>query len=90
MLFSSGESSSTTAGKPESTAPSSGTRGRTYRRSLSDRLTASLITSGLVKGITPTSIRQLLGQPIRVLAFDMPDGGAAASLNADSSSLKGF
>lgn len=57
----------------------SGTKVRTKQRSLSDRLTASLITSGLVCGITPSSIRKLSRQPIRVLAFSMPGGGAAAS-----------
>lgn len=78
-LFSCGAGSSTTADRRASTAQSSATKGRTSRRSLSDRLTRSLITSGLVCGITPSSIRQLSGQPIRVLAFDMPAGGAAVS-----------
>ena len=81
MLFSYGESSLMTRSRSKraSTARSSETRGRTSRPSLSDRLTRSLITSGLVSGITPTSIRQLSGQPIRVLAFGMPAGGDAAS-----------
>ena len=65
--------------KQASNARSSETRVRSSRRSLSDRLTRSLITSGLVCGITPLSIRQLSGQPIRVLAFDTPTGPAAAS-----------
>jgi len=78
-LFSSGATSSTTVAKMASAARSSATRGRAYRPSLSDRLTRSLITSGLVCGITPSSIRQLSGQPIRVLAFDTLAGGDAAS-----------
>lgn len=74
---SSGGNSSTTAASLASTVPCSETSPGTSRRSLSDRLTQSLITAGLVKGITPTSTRQQFGQPIRVLAFDTPDGGAA-------------
>ena len=70
-----------------SNAACSATKGRTSRRSLSDRLTRSLIDAGLVCGTTPSSIRQLSGQPIRVLAFDGPDGGAAASPAKASSSL---
>lgn len=65
--------------KRELSARFSGTRARRSHPSLSDRLTRSLITSGLVCGITPLSIRQLSGQPIRVLAFDTPAGPAAAS-----------
>lgn len=64
-------------GKRASSAACSATKGRTYRRSLSDRLTQSLISYGLVCGITPSSIRKASNQPIRVLAFDMPGGGAA-------------
>lgn len=86
-LFSCGADSSMTAVRRASTAPSSATKGLTSRRSLSDRLTRSLITSGLVCGITPSSIRQLSGQPIRVLAFDTPAGPAAASLGKGFSSL---
>lgn len=70
-------------------APSSETRVRTSRRSLSDKLTRSLITSGLVCGITPSSIRALSGQPIRVLAFSGPAGGAAGEPAETSSSGKG-
>lgn len=54
--------------------------------SLSDRLTQSLITSGLVKGITPTSIRGASNQPIRVLAFDTPAGADVGSPGAGCSS----
>lgn len=72
-----------------SSAPCSVTRGRTSRRSLSDKLTRSLITSGLVCGITPSSIRALSGQPIRVLAFSGRAGGAAGEPAETSSSGKG-
>jgi len=87
MLFSCGESSSTTAASKASTARYSETKVRTYRPSLSDRLTQSLIDAGLVCGITPTSIRQLSGQPIQVLAFAMPVGGDVGSPRAVCSSL---
>jgi hypothetical protein len=69
-----------------SNAPSSATRVRTSRPSLSDRLTASLITSGLVCGITPSSMRKLSGVTVEVLAFAMPDG---ARSGATASALKG-
>lgn len=85
-LFLCGAGSSMTAVRRASTARSSATKGRASRRSLSDRLTRSLITSGLVCGITPSSIRQLSGQPIRVLAFDTPAGPAAAPLRKGFSS----
>ena len=73
-LFSFGESSSMTADSEASIAPSSGTKARTYRVSLSDKLTQSLITSGLVRGITPSSVRKQLGAPIRVIASFGPAG----------------
>lgn len=75
MPFLFGEDSATTADREASTAQSSATKARTYRRSLSDRLTPLLISSGLVRGITPTSTRAQCGQPIQVLAFDMLAGG---------------
>lgn len=64
-------------GRKASNAACSATKARTYRPSLSDRLTRSLISSGLVCGITPSSIRKASNQPIRGLAFGTPDGGAA-------------
>jgi hypothetical protein len=79
---------STTPDSRESTVPCSETKARSYHRSLSDRLTPSLISAGLVKGITPMSIRQLSGQPIRVLAFDMPDGVDVVAQKAAYSSSK--
>lgn len=74
---SSGESSSTTAASKASIAPSFGMNPRTGRVSLSDRLTQSLITSGLVKGITHTSIRKQSGAAIRDSALWPLDGGNA-------------
>jgi hypothetical protein len=47
-----------------STARSSAMRARSYRVSLSDKLTLSLMRSGLVAGITPTSIRKRCGAAI--------------------------
>ena len=81
-----GASSSMTADKPASTAPSSGTKVSTVHRSLSDRLTQSLITAGLVKGITHTSIRKVSGAPIRASALWPLDGDAADAPEAASSS----
>lgn len=82
-LFSSGASSSTTAVRMASTARSSEMRVRIFRPSLSDRLTQSLITSGLVKGITHTSIRKQSGAAIRASALWPLDGGAADEPKAD-------
>ena len=84
-LSSSGESSSMTVDSKASTAPSSETKASTYRLSLSDRLTQSLIMSGLVKGITPSSTRKQSGQPILVLALDTPVGADAAPPRAGCS-----
>jgi hypothetical protein len=74
-------------GKRGLSATSSATKVRTYRRSLSDKLTLSLISSGLVCGITPSLTRKRSGQPILVLALDVPGGGAAERPSAGSSSL---
>ena len=88
MLSSYGANSSMTADKQASIAQSFATNLRTYQASLSDRLTRLLIESGLVKGITPMSIRQMSGQPIRALAFDAPDGSDAEKPVADCSSSR--
>lgn len=69
-----------------SSAPSFGTRVRISRPSLSVRLTRSLIESGLVRGITPSSIRKHSGAAVAVLAFDTPAGGTAAARSSASSS----
>ena len=87
MRSSFGANSSMTADKAASIARSFATNLNTYQASLSDRLTALLISHGLVKGITPTSIRQMSGQPIRALAFDTPDGSDAEKPSAACSSL---
>lgn len=78
-----GESSSTTAAKKASTAPSSETKARSKAATLSDRLTPSLISFGLVRGITPTSIRKRSGVPIPDIVFHAPDGSVADGRKAD-------
>lgn len=72
--YSSGGNSSTPAASVGSTAPSSETKALRSRQSLSDRLTQSLITAGLVRGITPTSVRRRSGQPMLDFAFSKLDG----------------
>lgn len=69
--------------KRASSAPSFATKGRIYRRSLSDKLTQSLISAGLVAGITPSLVRQTCGLPIRAFASLQLVGGAAAEPHAD-------
>ncbi len=56
-----GESSSMIPVSTESTALPSATKVRTKAVSLSDRLTPSLISAGLVRGTTPRSVRRMLG-----------------------------
>jgi hypothetical protein len=53
---------STPVGKLESTAPYSEMKASTAVQTLSDRLTPSLISAGLVCGIIPTSMRREYGQ----------------------------
>jgi len=72
-----GESSSTIVVNKELTAQSLGTKGKTKAVSLSDRLTPSLISAGLVRGITPTSVRKQLGAAIPATALWPLDGGNA-------------
>lgn len=81
----SGANSSMIAGSEESTAPYLGMKPRrdTGVRSLSDRLMQSLITSGLVRGITHMSIRKQCGAAIRDSALWPLDGGNAGSPNED-------
>ena len=78
-----GESSSTIAGKLESTAPYSETKAPSYRPTLSDRLTPLLISAGLVKGITHSSIRKQSGAAIRGSALWPLDGGDVDTPKAD-------
>lgn len=73
----------------ESTVQFSETKVRTDLPTLSDRLTQSLISAGLVRGITPTSIRNELGAAIRDSALWPLDGGNADLQRADCLSSKG-
>lgn len=70
-----GENSSTTAVSKASTARRSETKAKSYLPSLSDRLTRSLITSGLVKGTTPSFVRRQCGVEIPDTVFSWRDGG---------------
>ncbi len=84
----SGGNSSTHPANKELTARSSATKARGSRQSLSDRLTPSLISAGLVNGITPMSVRKQLGAVIPVTASKRPDGANPASPKVASLSLK--
>lgn len=79
-----GESSSTIAANMESTAPSSAMKHRTGIKAVSllDKLTPSLISSGLVRGITPMSIRKRSGARILDTALSALDGNVAAKQKA--------
>jgi hypothetical protein len=57
-----------------STAPSFGTKDDTAARSVFVKRTRLLIASGLIAGITPTSIRNGSGQGWLALASLPPDG----------------
>lgn len=59
----------------------SGMRDRYGPVTLSDRLTKSLISAGLVKGITPMSTRKKLGEPIPDFVFYLPDGTRVEQLS---------
>lgn len=61
-------------GKSESIAPSSGTSRGSGRLTLSVRLTPSLISAGLARGITLMLARRLSGQKIPGIAIYAPDG----------------
>lgn len=74
MLCLSGENSLMTADNRALIAPSSATKAKSKARSLSDRLTQSLISAGLVKGITPTSVRRQLGAAIPDIVSWQQDG----------------
>ena len=77
-----GASSSTTADRPASTVRSSVRKVHIKRVSLSDRLTQSLITVGLVRGITPTLSRKRLQEPVRVIVSFGPVGVGAGGPEA--------
>ena len=74
-----GESFETIAGSGESTAQSSETNPSTDQVSLSDKLTQSLISAGLVKGIIPMSIRDVSGQQTLDAVLRELDGEPAGS-----------
>jgi hypothetical protein len=81
-----GESSSMTADSKASIAPYSETKlhRNIAQVSLSDRLTPLLISAGLVRGITHTSIRKQLGAAIRASALWPLDGSVADEPKTDS------
>lgn len=83
MLFSCGESSETPADKQESIARRSGMKERIAARNSFDRRMRLLIASGLVCGITPTSIRQQCGARIPDFVSSLPAGDGAVKLKAD-------
>jgi hypothetical protein len=64
--------------KKESTARYSETKAGTEVQTLSDRLTPSLISAGLVCGIIPMSMRDALGQATLDAVLRRQDGKPAA------------
>jgi hypothetical protein len=64
MLCGFGEDSKTIADKPGSTVPFSEMKATIFPATLSDRLTQSLISAGLVCGTIPLSMRDASGQTI--------------------------
>src|SRR6185369_6749448 len=74
---SSGAASSTTAGSRASTAPSSATRASTYRHCSFAKRMQLLMQSGLIAGITPTSIAQRSPQAILAFASSARGGSDA-------------
>jgi hypothetical protein len=74
-----GESSKMIRDKKELIAPSSATNRPIKVVSLSDRQTPLLMQSGLIKGITPMSMRQKSGQLTLGTATNSLDGNVAVS-----------
>lgn len=70
----SGESLRMIQDRSESTVPSSAMSPAYSHLTLSERLTPSLISAGLVKGITLTYAKRLLNHGIPVTAIYAPDG----------------
>jgi hypothetical protein len=60
---------------------------RGSRQSLSDKLTPLLIASGLVRGITPKSVRKQLGAQILDIASNKQDGTYVERQKTDCPSL---
>ena len=83
-----GESSLTVQDRLELIALFSETKAASDQATLSDRLTLSLITSGLVNGITPMSVRQKLKAAIPDFVFYLPDGSVVAQQETGFSYLK--
>lgn len=81
-----GGASSMTADSAAFAAQCSETKGQSYRASLSDRLTPLLISAGLVRGITPSSMRLASDQRTPAFAFYEQDGGGVVSRRAACSS----
>jgi hypothetical protein len=79
MLCSFGETTSTirSQSKRGLSAPSFEMKAHSSRLSLSDKLTPSLITLGLVRGITPKSIRKKSGAEILDFVFSKRAGEGA-------------
>lgn len=77
MLSLCGEGSGMQAGSRESTAQFSETNLSISQASLSDRLTQSLISAGLVCGTIPTSMRRLSSQATLDFASKSPAGESA-------------
>jgi hypothetical protein len=80
----SGADSSMTAGKKASTALSSATRASTYRHPSFAKRMQSLMQSGLIAGITPTSIAKRSPQRTLAIASSWLDGSDAASQQAEN------
>ena len=72
-----GADSRTPVGNKESIALFSGTNHITSQATLLDKLMPSLISSGLVEGITPTSVRTRSSQQMLDFVFSRPDGANA-------------
>lgn len=88
-LFSFGDDSLTIADRRELIALFSEMNPLSAARSLSDRLTPSLFTSGLISGITPTSIRERFEAAIPDFVLSLPDGGRVEQQSEGCSFLKG-
>lgn len=80
-LYGCGDDSLTAQDRRELIVLFSATKARFSHLSLSDRLTPSLMSCGLVCGITPMSIRERLGAEIPDFAFSLPGGGYVAQHN---------
>jgi len=78
-----GESSLTLLDSKELIALFSATKAQSSARTLSDRLTKSLMSAGLVRGITPMSTRRKCGAAIPDFVLYVPGGGRVEQLNPE-------